>query len=193
MRGGWPQSDAVDPEALLSFDWNPFQAARSYAREEDLLTDLVGRHGRLPRTAPRWLRMDLALRATLMQDAGIPMPEPKVLARWSKTVDTKLDKLLPHDASFRGGRLVAIKGWRGEVEVESRCAPDGRLLLNRVEVSAYQVVNPPRVFDDPDRRERVKPIEKQLGDLARRFKRAFDAWMGCVGELRKSLDLPSIH
>ena len=137
--------------------------------------------------------MDIDLRATLMQDAGIPMPEPKVLARWSKTVDAKLDNLLPHDASFRAGRLVAMKGWRGEVEVVSRCGPDGRLLLNRVEVAAYQVVNPPRVFDDPDRREKAKPIEKQLGDLARRIKRAFDAWMGCVVELRKGLDLPAVH
>ena len=47
------KAEPLHVTASLCFQWNPFQAARSYTTEEDLLMDLVGRHERLPRTVPR--------------------------------------------------------------------------------------------------------------------------------------------
>ena len=173
--------------AALSFRWGPFESARSYTTEEDLLWDLFGRHGTLPKTIPRWLRVDITLRATLPHDSTIPMPDPKVWGPWSASVDASLAKLLPRQAEERKGRTVAVTGWRGEIELQVRCASDSRLLLDRLQVAAWQAVNPPRVWDDPERREKEGGVSEQLADLADRFKGAFEAWMTCVSDLRRWL------
>jgi hypothetical protein len=49
-----PSPEPFHVSAEISFAWSPFDAARAYAREEDLLTELTGRRKQLPRTVRRW-------------------------------------------------------------------------------------------------------------------------------------------
>ena len=44
-----PSTEPFRVSAEIGFAWSPFDAARSYAREEDLLTELIGRRKQLPR------------------------------------------------------------------------------------------------------------------------------------------------
>jgi hypothetical protein len=61
--------------AILSYRWNPFESARSYTTEEDLVTELFGRKNTRFKTTPRWLRMDIVLNARLPHESAISMPE----------------------------------------------------------------------------------------------------------------------
>jgi hypothetical protein len=69
-----PSTEPFHVSAEIGFAWSPFDAARSYAREEDLLTELIGRKKRLPRTERRWTRVDLWLRARLPYGSTMAMP-----------------------------------------------------------------------------------------------------------------------
>lgn len=76
--------------ATISFLWDPFDSARSYTCEEDLLTELFGRRsGRS--TQPRLVRVDIRLRATLPSPMGRPLRCPRPTSatpgspRWRKS------------------------------------------------------------------------------------------------------------
>ncbi len=77
--------------ASVRFGWSPFQAARSYTCEEDLLTELFGEK-KLPRwTEERLVRVDLDLRAALPYGSATPLPEGQELGAWCKSTEEKLD------------------------------------------------------------------------------------------------------
>ncbi len=48
-----PSVEPFHVSAEINFEWNPFDAARAYTCEEDLLTELMARRKRLPRTERR--------------------------------------------------------------------------------------------------------------------------------------------
>ena len=166
--------------AKIAFEWSPFNTARSYTCEEDLLTELLGRK-RPTKTERRWVRVDLVLHASLPYGSTTPMLESQVLGSWTGSVGEKLDKLLT-EFKERQGRVVAVMGGREEVEVEARCK-EGVLSLKGMAVSGFWIVRVPRVWDDPDRRQAEKDIGGELARLAQRFKGALDEWTGSVAEL----------
>jgi hypothetical protein len=178
--------------ATVSFRWDPAESARTHTTEEDLLTTLLGRRDRLPRTTRRWQRVDITMRAMLPHGSTVPMPDAHAWGPWAADVDTRLEPLLPKADSGGRGREMAVAGWRNDVKVEARVTPDKILCLDGVEVSAFREVAPPRVTDNPDRRPEGN-IRRQLVDVARRFRGAFEAWMDCVSELRRVLKMPEIH
>jgi len=60
------------------------------------------------------------------------------------------------DAAFthlteKGGRVVAVLGGHGDLEVQTYCSPDG-LALSAVAISGFRMVRVPRVWDSPERR-----------------------------------------
>ncbi len=114
--------------AKISFRWSAADAARGHTCEEDLLTELLGRRMRLPKTQRRWTRVDLELYATLPYGSTTPIPDPKVFGSWTSSVGEKLDKLLT-DFQKRQGRIVAVMGSREEVEIEAKCKAEGDLSL----------------------------------------------------------------
>jgi len=65
FRNAPQQAEPFHVSAKISFGWSPFEAARSYTREEDLLSELLGRRERPTKTEPRILRVDIVLRASL--------------------------------------------------------------------------------------------------------------------------------
>jgi len=168
--------------AKISFRWSAANAARGRTCEEDLLTELLGRRIRLPKTQRRWIRVDLELYATLPYGSTTPIPDPQVFSSWTGSVGEKLDKLLT-DFQERQGRVVAVMGSREEAKIEAKCKAEGDLSLAGISVSAFQLVRAPRVWDDPGRREAEKGNGKEVARVAWRFKEALDEWISSVAEL----------
>jgi hypothetical protein len=168
--------------AKIGFEWSPVDAARAFTCEEDLLTELLGRRVRPPRTQPWRMRVDLELHATLPYGSTTPIPEPRVLTPWTSSVGERLDKLLT-DFQERKGKIVAIMGGREEPRIETQCREPGGLSLTGISVSAFQMARIPRDWDDPDRRKVEKVNSEELSRIARHFRQAFDEWTKSVVEL----------
>jgi hypothetical protein len=164
--------------ATISFRWDPFESARSYTCEEDLLTDLVGRRAARS-TQPRLVRVDITFRATLPYGSTTPMPAPDVWAPWVASVEEKLDTALTGRRRRKGAEIA----WRGDLEIDGRSTPDGVFSVQGMSVSAFEMIVVPRIWDDPRRRAREASADKQIDGLAVCFRGALDAWTASVGEL----------
>ena len=184
IRSSPPSAEPFHVSAKIAFHWSPFDAARSYTCEEDLLTELLGRTRRPINTARRFTRVDLELRAGLPYGSTTAIPSSQILGAWTVSVSQKLNKLLT-ERKERQGRLVSVLGSLGEVEVKARCDEGGVLSLAGVTVAGFRLVRVPRVWDDPDRREAEKGAARELARLAQRFKNAEDEWTAGVTELAR--------
>jgi hypothetical protein len=184
LQSSPPNAEPFHVSAEIAFGWSPFDTARSYTCEEDLLTELLGRKKQSSNTAQRFTRVDLELRASLPYGSTTIIPDPQIFGSWTDSVNQKLDKLLTEYRERRGW-LIAVLGSREEVEVEARCDAGGMLSLNGVSVAGFRLVRVPRVWDDPDRRNAEKGAAEELARLARRFKNAMDEWTGSVVELAR--------
>ena len=80
------------------------------------------------------------------------------------------------DIEEKKGRIVAVMGGHGDVEVQAHCKPDGVVSLKAVAISRFRTVRVPRVWDNPQRREAERDPRDELGRLARKFKTALDEW-----------------
>ena len=183
------QTTGREPEPFhvsgkVSFRWGPSNTSRSHTCEEDLLTELYGRNEYSADTVPGLVRVDLSLRATLPYGSTTPMPSPEVWRSWSDSVEAGLDAALPREDSDQEHRLLpTVRGWRSDVEVAARCTEDGDLVLDGVSVSAFRLVPVPRVWDDPEKRERERDGDERLVELAGRIKAAMDEWRGTLVDL----------
>jgi hypothetical protein len=164
--------------ATISFDWDPFESARSYTCEEDLHTELFGR-GSTRSTQRRLVRVDIAFHASLPYGSTTPMPAPDVWAPWVESVEAKIDSALA--GARRGSR--GEKPWRGDLELEGRTSPTGAFCFHAMTVSAFEMIAVPRIWDDPRRREREPSAGPRIDGLAERFRAALDEWLTGVGEL----------
>ncbi|MBM3791565.1 MAG: hypothetical protein FJW35_14625 [Acidobacteria bacterium] len=184
IRSSPPSAEPFHVSAKIAFHWSPFDAARAYTCEEDLLTELFGRRKQPMKTVQRFTRVDLELRAGLPYGSTTPIPGPQILAAWTDSVSRKLDKLFTEHRE-RQGRLVAVLGGLEEVHIEARCDKEGVPSLAGVSVAGFRFVRVPRVWDDPDRREAEKGAAQELARLAQRFKDALDEWTVSVVELAR--------
>jgi hypothetical protein len=168
--------------AEISFYWTPADAARAHTCEEDLLTELIGRRKRPARTERRWKRVDLSLRASLPYGSTTSMPEPRVFGAWTSSVEERVHEAFS-EIEERNGRIVAVLGGHGDLEVQVHSKSDGVASLRAVTISGFRIVRVPRVWDDPDRREAERSPQVELGRMARTFKATFDDWTKNVSEL----------
>jgi hypothetical protein len=103
VYGGAPPSpEPFHVSAEIGFAWTPFDAARAYTREEDLLTELTGRRKQLLRTERRWKRVDLSLHAGLPYGSTTVMPEPQLFGAWTTSILGRSMQPLPMSRSGRG-------------------------------------------------------------------------------------------
>jgi hypothetical protein len=184
MQSSPPEVEPFHVTAKIAFNWNPFDTARSYTCEEDLLTELLGRKKQSFNTMQRFIRVDLELHAGLPYGSTTTIPDSQIFGSWTGSARQKLDKLITEHKE-RQGRLVAVLGALEDVEVEARCDAGGVLSLKRLSIAGFRLVRVPRVWDDPDRRNAEKGAAEELARLARRFKNAMDEWSGSVVELAK--------
>jgi len=175
-------AEPFHPGATIGFDWDPFESARSYTCEEDLLTDLHG-HRAARSTQPRLVRVDFVFRAGLVWGSTIPMPAAEVWNPWAEAVQGKLDEAL---AVARRRKALATM-WRGELELQGAAAPDGSFALHGVSSSSGELIVIPRIWDDSRRQEREGSAAKRIEELAARIRKGLDAWLDSVDELARWL------
>src|SRR5262245_39987016 len=183
------RSIAPDPEPFhiatrIAMEWSAANTARAYTCEEDLLTELLGRKQRYPKTQQRWTRVDLKLYAALPYGSATPMPDSEIFGGWITSMGGKLDPLLV-EIKERNGQIVAIIGGREDVTLEARTSADGILLLKSIAVSGFRIVRIPRVWDDPARQRTERDVDQELALLAERWSSAMKEWARSVADLAR--------
>jgi hypothetical protein len=172
-----PPSQEVKPfhvTARLSWTWDALQAARTATTEEDALMLFLGDERRWEDTERPWLRVDVRLRATLPRGSTLPLPQPTRWRDWLADVNERLEPLLSTGWETGDDELIVL-AHRGEPEAEVRLAADGQLSLARVSLSAWEGINLPRQWDDPDRQRDEHPYD-QLADFIERVWEAMEEW-----------------
>jgi hypothetical protein len=169
------QAEPFHVFAAVEFDWSPVDAARAYTCEEDLLTELLGRTRRSPRTERRWTRVDLSLHATLPYGSTTSIPERQSFGGWTAAVVEKADAAFTH-VEEKSGRIVAVLGGHGDLEVQAHCSRDGLVSLSGVAISGFRMLRVPRVWDSPERRAAEADSHREFTRLARTFTTALADW-----------------
>ena len=187
--GGGRDAEPFLVTAGLSWRWDALQEARTATTEEDLLTTLLGRDvADSVETEEPWLRVDVVLRATLPWGQPLPLPTQEALQQWTREVTGRLERtepLLPEKTveETSWGRLAAL-AWKGQPELKATCTADGVLKVERVELASWQAINPPRIWDHPDRMD--EGPEEQLAAFFARVRQALHAWVECLDHLTRS-------
>ena len=181
-RGGPGSTEPFHVSAVIGFKWSPVDAARAYTSEEGLLTELVGRSRRSPRTEPRWTRVDLSLRASLPYGSTTAIPEASVFGAWAAAVVEKADVAFT-EVKDRKGRILTVRGGHDDLELHARCNPDGAISLAAVAISAFRIVRLRRAWDSPERRAADGDSHRELSRLARTFRTAIDDWTQSIAAL----------
>jgi hypothetical protein len=112
------------------------------------------------------------------------MPEAGAWRLWVNEVATRMAPLLPTEGEEEEHGLRMLSS-RSEPDARVRLGPHGQLLLTRVELSAWQRINLPRQWDNPDRDVDADP-DQQLADLATRVRRALEEWEITLQHLQAS-------
>jgi hypothetical protein len=172
----------------ISWSWDCLLTARTASTEEDLLAELLGREGSMGiATECPSLRVDIKLHASLEYGKAIPMPPPTVWTKWSREAIGRLetverlvtDETIGETADGRD----AILAWQGNPEIKISCTPDGQLRLESISVRAFQIIELPRRWDDPDREPDDDPYD-QLAQMLQRVKAALYAWSEVMDHFR---------
>jgi hypothetical protein len=170
--------------AKLSFNWNPYDSARSYTCEEDLLTELLGREKNRSKTKPRLTRMDLELYARLPYGSASAIPEARTFSSWVYSVKKKLNKPF-NQSKWRKDRLVAILGALEEINIESKCDSTGHLAITGISIAGFLMARVPRAWNDSARPDVEKKAMAELNRLAQKFKQSIDVWNASIAELAR--------
>ncbi len=89
------------------------------------------------------------------------MPEPRVFGAWTVSIEEKVHAAFS-EIEERKGRIVAVLGGYGDLDVQVHFKPDGLASLSGASISGFRVVRVPRVWDDPGRREAEEGQKKSL-------------------------------
>jgi hypothetical protein len=185
-----PQREPFTITAQLSCRWDALNTARTATTEEDMLAELLGRdHSTRSRTARPWLRVDIALRASLPLRQPLPMPSRPMWAAWTRDVMETLETrapLIPVDTvrEARRGELE-ILGTMDEPEAEIECKRDGDTGLAAVSIEAWQAIELARKWSDSSRRP-DKGVHEQLDAMFARIRAALRAWAELTIHLRNA-------
>jgi len=90
---------------------------------------------------------------------------------------------VPEETTRETKEGVEILAWQGEPVARVAIAPGGELKLESVKVSAFQLIELPRIWDDPDRKADEHP-HHQLDALFKRVRAAMHAWREGIDHLR---------
>lgn len=173
--------------ASVSFSWDALLTGRMLTTEEDMLVQLLGREkADAVDSEEPWVRVDIKLRAGLTWGKSLPMPSPEAWTTWIHETLTRLETVerVVSDDVVRDlpDGSHAVLAWQGDPVLRLRCDPSGELRLEEVEVKAFQGIDLPRQWDDPDRHDDVD-VEGQLDRLFARVRAASFAWGEMVDHL----------
>jgi hypothetical protein len=167
----------------LSWRWSALQSARTATTEEDLLVTLLGEDGYEADTERPWVRVDVNLHATLPDGDPTPMPDAAVWQHWMEKVTHEMGLLeLPNLPEVRWDRGQVPLFWQGDPAARLQCRPDGQLYLTGVELPAWQGIELPRQWDDPERPE-DGDTEVQLDSFCEWVRDSLEVWEGNLQHL----------
>lgn len=175
--------------ALLSWRWDALHTARTLSTEDDVLAELHGRHPDGPvRTEPPWVRLDIELRATLPYGKPLALPSQAALGRWCHEACTRLEHIEPLTGpepvrQHEDGGLAVLAWQDAEPRIRASCRSSGELMLERVEIAAWQAIPTPRILDDPSADPDPGPHE-ELNAAFSRTRAALTAWTQALDHLR---------
>jgi hypothetical protein len=72
---------------------------------------------------------------------------------------------------------------QGEPTIKTTCGIDGELKVTGIELAAWQAIELPRVWDNPDREPDDDPAD-QLAGMFERVRAALHAWTEVLDHLR---------
>jgi hypothetical protein len=183
---GGQETEPFFVTAGFSWRWDALLTARTLFREEDVLTEMLGRtRGGKASTERPAVRLDVSLRASLSYGKPVPMPSAEAWAKWAREIHTRLEKierLVPKRTTRGRGARPEILAWLTAPEARVTCSPDGVLELERVEVASGQIIDIPRNWDDTSRKPDKHPAE-QLDDVFKRVRASLHAWMQALDHL----------
>ena len=170
------------------WQWRALHTARTSTREEDMLNTLFGGGEDVfgMDTDKPSLRVDIQMQANLLWGHGMPLPKRTVWAKWAHEVHTRLEyieRVVQEETSrqIEDGR-PEILAWRGDPEARVVVGAAGELTLEQVKVSAFQIIELPRIWDDPEREADAHP-HAQLNAMFTRIRSSLHAWKECVDHL----------
>jgi len=172
--------------AKIAFNWDPFNAARSFTCEEDLLEELLGKAKESSKTEPRYVRVDLELYASLPYGSTCVIPHARAFGSWADAIHRKLDRVFRENIR-RQGDPGAVQGGLEELNIESRCDSSGRLSMAGVSVAGFRIIRIPRVWDNPGRQEKEKSAADELSRVSEVYKFSLDAWRVAIAELTREI------
>src|SRR5215472_3992642 len=83
-----------------------------------------------------------SLRASLPYGSTTSMPEPRVFGAWTSSVEERVHAAFS-EIEERNGRIVAVLGGHGDLEVQVRSKSDGVASLSAVTISGFRIVRVP--------------------------------------------------
>jgi hypothetical protein len=175
--------------ASLSWKWDALLTARALTTEDDMLITVFARDG-APHleTQKPYLRVDIKLTASLPYGKPRPMPSQTAWTRWTRETMGRLERIEPllpaESARASDPGMLDVLAWREPPKIHATCSATGELLLEAVSISAGQLIELPRLFDDPDREPDDGPDE-ELRKMFRRVRASLLAWMQALDHLRR--------
>ncbi|MFZ5890013.1 MAG: hypothetical protein ACOY0T_03010 [Myxococcota bacterium] len=185
---GCQDARAFHVSATLSWSWHALHTARATTRDDDVLTEMLGRDGAEGlETEKPYIRVDIKLTARAPYGQPLPMPSKAAWANWAPETMGRLETTEPlapnPDTRVNRMGMLEILAWKEQPKVTAVCAPTGDLLLEAVEISAGQIVELPRVRDGSDETPDSGP-DDELAELFSRVRASLTAWMQAVDQLR---------
>jgi hypothetical protein len=175
-----PETKAFNVTTEISWVWDYLLSARFATTEEDMLMQIYGDFGIHEDTEPPWLRIDMALRASISLDQRFPLPLLENWQRWVKKVILELEPFLPGEYNSEDGNQDTL-GWHGIPEAVITFDTQGRTFLKSVSLRSWQGINLPRQWDGPDK---VDPHPgERLYHFATNIKQAFEIWQNSLVDL----------
>lgn len=183
---GGQETEPFFVTAAFSWRWDALLTARTFFREEEVLTEMLGRtRGGKASTERPVVGLNVSLRASLPYGKPVPMPSAESWAKWAREVHTRLEKVEPltPKRTRRGRReRPEVLAWLTDPVARMTCSAAGILELERVEVSAGQMIDIPRNWDDTSRKPDKYPAE-QLDAMFKRVRASLHAWMQALDHL----------
>ena len=165
--------------AKISWRWDAALTARFLTCEEHVLSEMLGRDKADVDTEQPWIRIDVRLHIGVMPNAeAFVLPKPQAWSHWVLTVNELLggpDRLVSGEVTNTG----LFMSWRGQPEVTVMGNEQGQPVVWSINVSAFELVKLPRLWDNPEREPDDDPRE-QIEAMLGRLERALGVWRESV-------------
>lgn len=163
--------------AMIEWNWDALLSARYATTEEDMLMEIFGDFDiHTDDTVQPYLRIDVCLTAGVPDGVVYPLPVAQ-WQDWARQVSDELQSLLPTGYEEDWG----VCAYSDEIQSNVKILKDGQLGLESVTFKAWQVIQLPRQWDHPEKRD--PDPEDALFDFANRISGALNVLENSLARL----------